>query len=80
MQKAEEKGPSKDDTAKDKDRKRKREYVKVNLTEREYVKVNLTHIQFECIFIIPLLPEGGGGYTVLPLSVSPRYFSSHFSQ
>ena len=70
MQKAEEKGPSKDDTAKDKDRKRK----------REYVKVNLTHIQFECIFIIPLLPEGGGGYTVLPLSVSPRYFSSHFSQ
>ena len=21
-----------------------------------------------------------GGYTVLPLSVSPRYFSSHFSQ
>ena len=44
------------------------------------------------IFIIPLLPEGGGGYTVLPLSVCPsvlpsfhpsvrpRYFSSHFSQ
>jgi hypothetical protein len=33
---------------------------------------------------IPLLPEGGGGYTVLPLSVCPsvrpRYFSSHFSQ
>ena len=23
---------------------------------------------------------GGGGYTVLPLSVCPRYFSSHFSQ
>jgi len=22
----------------------------------------------------------GGGYTVLPLSVRPRYFSSHFSQ
>ena len=40
MQKAEEKGPSKDDTVRDKDRKRK----------REYVKVNLTHIQFECIF------------------------------
>jgi hypothetical protein len=35
-------------------------------------------------FIIPPLPEGGGGYTVLPLSVCPsirpRYFSSHFSQ
>ena len=31
--------------------------------------------------IIPPLPEGGGGYTVLPLSVCPsvrpRYFSSH---
>ena len=25
-------------------------------------------------------PRRGGGYTVLPLSVSPRYFSSHFSQ
>jgi hypothetical protein len=47
MQKAEEKGPSKDDTAKDKDRKRKREYVKVNLTEREYVKVNLTEREKE---------------------------------
>ena len=23
---------------------------------------------------------GGGEYTVLPLSVHPRYFSSHFSQ
>jgi hypothetical protein len=36
------------------------------------------------VFIIPPLPEGGGGYTVLPLSVCPsvrpRYFSSHFSQ
>jgi hypothetical protein len=35
-------------------------------------------------FIIPPLPKGGGGYTVLPLSVCPsirpRYFSSHFSQ
>ena len=35
------------------------------------------------VFISPL-PEGGGGYTVLPLSVCPsirpRYFSSHFSQ
>ena len=31
------------------------------------------------IFITPL-PEGGRGYTVLPLSVRPRYFSSHFSQ
>ena len=34
--------------------------------------------------IIHPLPEGGGGYTVLPLSVCPsvlpRYFSSHFSQ
>ena len=34
--------------------------------------------------IIPPLPEGGGVYTVLPLSVRPsvrpRYFSSHFSQ
>jgi hypothetical protein len=34
--------------------------------------------------IIPPLPKGGGGYTVLPLSVCPsvrsRYFSSHFSQ
>jgi hypothetical protein len=49
MQKAEEKGPSKDDTAKDKDRKRKREYVKVNLTEREYVKVNLTEREKENI-------------------------------
>ena len=37
--------------------------------------------------IIPPLPKGGGGYTVLPLSVCPsvlpsvrpRYFSSHFS-
>jgi hypothetical protein len=31
----------------------------------------------------PAPPEGGGGYTVLPLSVLPsvpRYFSSHFSQ
>ena len=27
------------------------------------------------IVIIPLLPEGGQGYTVLPLSVRPRYFS-----
>ena len=37
------------------------------------------------VFInIPPLPEGGEGYTVLPLSVClsfrPRYFSSHFSQ
>ena len=32
--------------------------------------------------IIPPLPEGGGGYTVLPLSVRPSkiFFSSHFSQ
>ena len=31
--------------------------------------------------IIPLLPEGGGGYTVLPLfgpSVRPRYFCRIF--
>jgi hypothetical protein len=34
----------------------------------------------EKLLIIPPLPEGGGGYTVLPLSVRPRYFSSHFSQ
>jgi hypothetical protein len=35
------------------------------------------------ICYMPPLPEGGGGYTVLPLSVRPsvhpRYFSSHFS-
>ena len=30
------------------------------------------------IFIIPLIPEGG--VYCLPLSVRPRYFSSHFSQ
>ena len=30
--------------------------------------------------VISPLPEGGGGYTVLPLSVRPRYFSVHFSQ
>ena len=32
------------------------------------------------LFIILPLPEGGGVYTVLPLSVHPRYFLSHFSQ
>jgi hypothetical protein len=34
-------------------------------------------------FIIPLLPEGGGGYTVLPLSVLPSvqdiFFGAFFS-
>jgi hypothetical protein len=30
--------------------------------------------------IIPPVPEGGGGYTVLRPSVLPKYFSSHFSQ
>ena len=33
-------------------------------------------VMFVCTFIIP--PKGRG-YTVLPLSVRPRYFSSHFS-
>ena len=32
------------------------------------------------LLIIPPLPEGGGGYTVLRLSVRPRYFSSHYLQ
>jgi hypothetical protein len=36
------------------------------------------------IVFIPPLPERGGGYTVLPLSVCPsirpRYFSLHFSE
>jgi hypothetical protein len=38
-----------------------------------------THWTYMYMHIFPL-PEGGGGYTVLPLSVRPRYFSSHFSQ
>ena len=29
-------------------------------------------------FIIPPLPEGGGGYTVLPLSVCPKIFFATF--
>ena len=39
---------------------------------------------FKTDVVIPPLPEGGGGYTVLPPSVRPsvcpRNFSSHFSQ
>jgi hypothetical protein len=41
-------------------------------------------LNYPVCLIIPPLPEGGGGYTVLPLSVCPsvrpRYLSSHFSQ
>jgi hypothetical protein len=41
-------------------------------------------IRYSCTIFIPPLSEGGGGYTVLPLSVRPsvrpRYFSSHFSK
>jgi hypothetical protein len=43
-------------------------------------------ISTNILFLYPPFPEGGGGYTVLPLSVCPsvrpsvrpRYFSSHF--
>jgi hypothetical protein len=54
----------------------------------QYIILFSQHIiLFPQYIIIPPLPEGGGGYTVLPLSVCPsfrhsvrpRYFSSHFS-
>ena len=44
---------------------------------------NTEVVQLLFIFIPPLTGWGGGGYTVLPLSVLPsipRYFSLHFSQ
>jgi hypothetical protein len=46
-----------------------------------YMKLVMKY-QISAIYfiIIPPLHGGGGGYTVLPLSVHPRYFSSHFSR
>ena len=44
------------------------------------IKIRSTHLLPILDLIIPLLPEGGGGGdTVLPPSVLPKYFSSHFS-
>jgi hypothetical protein len=52
--------------------------------------LDVDYYKYLKFIIIPPLPEGGGGYTVLPLSVCARYFSytlniyahfsSHFSQ
>ena len=47
-----------------------------------------SHRSATCIYLparfmiipLPRSPKGRGGDTVLPLSVRPRYFSSHFSQ
>ena len=35
---------------------------------------SLFYLSMLSMFFIPPLPEGGGGYTVLPLSIRPRYF------
>ena len=43
------------------------------------IKIRSTQIGSKCVdLIIPPLPEGGGGYTVLPLSVRPSkiFFSA----
>ena len=60
----------------------------VNLSYKCLEETKPCDCLYNVFVIIPLLPEGGEGYTVLPLSVClsfrpsvrPRYFSSHFSQ
>ena len=44
------------------------------------IKIRSTRLLPILDLIIPPVPEGGGGYTVLRPSVLPKYFSSHFSQ
>ena len=45
------------------------------------IKIRSTHLLPISDLIIPPLPEGGGGYTVLPLSVRPSkiFFVTFFS-
>ena len=45
------------------------------------IKIRSTHLHPILDLIIPPLPEGGGGYTVLPLSVRPSkiFFVTFFS-
>ena len=44
------------------------------------IKIRSTHLFPILDLIIPPLPEGGGGYTVLPLSVCPSVLPRYFSQ
>jgi hypothetical protein len=37
-----------------------------------YTGISYTHTMYVTL-VIPLLPEGGGGYTVLPLSICPSF-------
>ena len=56
-------------------------FIEVYVINDPFIEV---YVIFVLKLIIPPHPKGGGGYTVLPLSVCPSvhpiYFSSHFSQ
>ena len=41
-----------------------------------YTGISYTHTMYVTL-VIPLLPEGGGGYTVLPLSICPSFRPSN---
>ena len=51
------------------------------------IKIRSTHLLpifylffWSLVYSLPPLPEGGGGYTILPLSVCPSVLPRYFSQ
>jgi hypothetical protein len=58
-----------------------RKYVNILVLKKKWGRCILHLIgTFMCLIQSNYIPGGGGGYTVLRLSIRPRYFSLHFSQ